>query len=296
MTKISVNLWFDRRAAEAARFYTSVFAAPEIKGTSHYGETGKEIHGQEAGTVMTVEFELDGLPFTALNGGPQFKFNPSISFFANCGSAVEVEEVWARLSQGGRALMPLDVYPFSRQYGWVEDRYGVSWQVMLPEGEPKARFIPSLLFVGSKCGKAEEAIDFYTSVFQNARKGTVARYGPDQEPDQEGTVMHAEFELAGRWFAAMDSAQVHDFDFNEATSFIIHCGGQAEVDYFWDRLSADPAAEQCGWLKDRYGVSWQVVPTILYELMQDRDRKRAERVMTAMLQMKKLDIRGLEKA
>lgn len=296
MKKISVNLWFDSQAVEAARFYTSLFGAPGINGTAHFGEAGKEIHGQEAGTVMTVDFELDGLRFTALNGGPLFRFNPSISFFANCRTAEEVNAVWTRLAEGGKALMPLDAYPFSRRYGWVEDRYGVSWQVMLPEGEPRGRFVPSLLFVGSKCGRAQEAIDFYTSVFRKARKGTMARYGPHQGPDQEGTVMYADFELEGRWFAAMDSAQDHDFDFNEATSFIITCDDQAEVDYFWDRLSADPAAEQCGWLKDRFGVSWQVIPSVLYELMQDKDRRRAERVMTAMLQMKKLDIRGLEKA
>lgn len=202
----------------------------------------------------------------------------------------------ARLAKGGKALMPLDAYPFSRRYGWVEDRYGVSWQVMLPEGEPRGRFMPSLLFGGSKCGKAQEAIDFYTSVFRNAQKGAAERYGPNREPDREGTLMYAEFELEGRWFAAMDSALDHRFDFNEATSFIVNCDDQAEVGCYWDRLSADPAAEQCGWLKDRFGVLWQVVPSVLHKLMQDEDRERAERVMSAMLQMNKLDIRGLESA
>jgi predicted 3-demethylubiquinone-9 3-methyltransferase (glyoxalase superfamily) len=245
---------------------------------------------------MTVDFELDGLSFTALNGGPHFRPNPSISFFANCRTAAEVDAAWTRLSEGGRILMPLQDYPFSKRYGWVEDRYGVSWQVMLPDGEPRAEFMPALLFVGAKCGKAEEAIDFYTSAFRNARKGTVGRYGPNQQPNREGTVMYADFALEGQWFAAMESALDHDFDFNEAISFIVNCGDQAEVDYYWDRLSTDSTAEQCGWLKDRYGVSWQIVPTVLYELMQDEDSERAERVMAAMLQMKKLDIRGLQSA
>jgi predicted 3-demethylubiquinone-9 3-methyltransferase (glyoxalase superfamily) len=142
--------------------------------------------------------------------------------------------------------------------------------------------VPSLLFVGGKCGIAEEAMDSYTSVFRRLSPGELSRHGPDRQPNRVGSVM--------------DSALDHPFDLNEAISFIINCGDQAEVDYSWDRLSAVPEAEACGWLKDRYGVSWPVVPWVLYDLMRDSDTEKRERVMSAMLQMKKLDIESLVKA
>ncbi len=215
MRRISVCLWFNNQAEAAAEFYTSTFDRSKITGTVPYGEAGTEIHGGEPGSVMTVDFELDGFSFTALNGGPQFRPNPSISFFANCTSADEVDALWARLSENGSVLMPLDEYPFSRRYGWVEDRFGVSWQVILSETEPRQRFIPSLLFVGDRCGKAEEAIGFYTSVFRNAKRGSLFPYGADQPPNRKGTLMYADFELEGQLFSAMDSALEHRFDFTE---------------------------------------------------------------------------------
>ena len=157
--KITPCLWFDRQAEEAARFYTAIFPNSRTTAVSHYGEAGREVHGMPAGTVMTVAFELDGQGFTALNGGPVFKFN-------------------------------------------------------------------------------------------------------------------------------------------EAISFQIDCETQKDVDYYWEKLSAggDPKAQQCGWLKDRYGVSWQVVPRILLEMLKDPDHARSQRVMQAMLQMKKIDIAELERA
>jgi predicted 3-demethylubiquinone-9 3-methyltransferase (glyoxalase superfamily) len=157
--RITPCLWFDSQAEEAANFYVSVFPRSKINAVSRYGEAGFEIHGRKAGTVLTVEFELDGTPFTALNGGPHFRFT-------------------------------------------------------------------------------------------------------------------------------------------EAVSFQIDCDTQEEIDYYWEKLGAggDPQAQQCGWLKDRYGLSWQVVPSNMQELMTDTDYARRERVMTALLQMKKLDIAGLESA
>lgn len=157
--RISPCLWFDDQGEEAARFYTSIFQNSRIIGITRYGEAGHEIHGRAAGSVMTVQFELDGTPFTALNGGPVFTFNESISFQVSCAT-------------------------------------------------------------------------------------------------------------------------------------------QAEVDYYWERLSAggDEQAQQCGWLKDRYGLSWQVVPAVLESMLNDPDSERAERVMTAVLRMKKLDVAELERA
>ncbi len=194
--------------------------------------------------------------------------------------------------------MPLDTYPFSERYGWVQDKYGLSWQLILtnPAGEERPLIIPTLMFVGNVCGKAEEASDFYLTVFKNPKRGANAHYPAGMEPDQEGTVMFTDFKLEGQWFAAMDSARMHDFTFNEAISFMVRCDTQEEIDYYWGALSAVPEAEQCGWLKDKYGVSWQVVPTVLPEMLNDSDYEKSQRVMEVMLHMKKIGIEELERA
>lgn len=294
--KITPVLWFDDQGEEAARFYTSVFRDSEMGEVTRYLEAGHDVHGRDAGTVMTAGFRLKGHEFTALNGGPHFSITPAISFFVSCDTAEEVDELWSALSDGGTALMPLDAYPFSPKYGWIQDRYGVSWQLMLAEGEVRQAIFPSLLFAGDVCGKAEEAIGFYTSVFDDSEPLAIHRYGPGHERDAEDSVMYADFTLEGQLFAAMDSAQDHAFTFNEAVSLMVRCENQEEVDRYWERLSAVPGAEQCGWVKDRYGVSWQIVPNALFELLSDPDRERAGRVTEAMLRMKKLDIAGLREA
>jgi predicted 3-demethylubiquinone-9 3-methyltransferase (glyoxalase superfamily) len=294
--KIVPNLWFDNQAEEAAKLYTSLFKNSRIKDSLRYSEAGRDIHRQEPGQVMTVDYELDGFKFTALNGGPEFKFNPSISFFANCQSKEEVDALWEELSQDGSVLMPLGAYPFSDRYGWLEDRYGLSWQVYLAWQPPATSITPSLMFVGDRVGQAEEAIRFYTSIFPNSEVGEAFRYTKDQEPEKEGTIAFGPFKLAGQDFTAMDSAQDHRFMFNEAISFVVNCKDQAEVDYYWNKLSAVPESEVCGWLKDKFGVSWQIVPTVLFDLLNDRDRATADRTMEAMLKMKKLEVAGLEAA
>ena len=194
--------------------------------------------------------------------------------------------------------MPLDKYPFSERYGWLQDKYGLSWQLILsnPEGEERPFIVPSLMFVGKVCGKAEESTNFYMSVFKNSRRGIVAHYPKGMEPDKEGTIMFTDFMIENQWFAAMDSARAHNFAFNEAISFMVYCDTQKEIDYYWDRLSAVPEAEQCGWLKDKYGLSWQIVPTTMDEMMANGTREQIDRLTQAFLPMKKLVIAELEKA
>ena len=162
--------------------------------------------------------------------------------------------------------------------------------------EIKQKITPTLMFVGDQCGKAEEAIRFYTSVFNDSKIGDILRYGEDAAPDKPGTIQHVAFTLENQDFATMDSAYDHDFTFNEAISFIVNCDTQEEIDYYWDKLSAFPEAEQCGWLKDRYGFSWQIVPTIMSNMMQDKDPKKLAQVTEAFLKMKKFDIAELIKA
>jgi predicted 3-demethylubiquinone-9 3-methyltransferase (glyoxalase superfamily) len=250
-----------------------------------------------SGDCDVVSFELAGQPFMAISAGPLFQFNPSVSFQVKCKTKEEVDGLWEKLSKGGRALMPLDKYPFSERYGWLQDKYGLSWQLMFV-GDTKIthKVTPMLLFVGKVAGKAEEAINFYTSVFKKASSEVLARYGKGEEPDREGTVKYATFELSGTELGAMDSARQHDFAFNEAVSFIVSCEDQAEIDYFWGKLSAVPEAEQCGWLKDQYGLSWQITPREMDELMQKGTQEQIDRITQAFLPMKKLDLAELKKA
>lgn len=202
--------------------------------------------------------------------------------------------MWGELSAGGTALMDIDAYPFSERYGWIQDRYGLSWQIMFTGGsDVKQRITPTLMYVGDVSGKAEEAVEFLVSVFHDARVGDIMRYEAGDEPDREGTVRHVAFILEGRDFAAMDSARMHDFGFNEAISFMVHCDTQEEIEYYWGNLSTDPKAEQCGWLKDRYGLSWQIVPNVLEEMLRDSDEDKVARVTESFLKMKKLDIAEL---
>lgn len=297
MNEIVTHLWFDKEAKEAADFYTGLFPDSKVTNTTTMTDT-------PSGDCDIVNFDLLGIPFQAISAGPYFKINPSISLMVNFDPSKDdqargrIDEVWEKLADGGKVLMPLDKYPFSEHYGWVQDKYGFSWQLILtnPEGEERPAIIPSLLFVGEVCGKAEEASRFYTEVFKDSKRGITAYYPAGMEPDKEGTVMFADFRLGSTWFAAMDSAGKHDFAFNEAISFIVKCDSQEEVDYYWDKLSAVPEAEQCGWLKDKYGVSWQIVPTIMDEIMASGDEEKTARVTQAFLKMKKFDIQTLQKA
>lgn len=246
---------------------------------------------------MTVSFEIEGYEMLALNGGPAFQFTPAISFMMQCTSTVEVEELWGKLIDGGQALMPLDTYPFSDRYGWLSDKYGVSWQIIYAKDGGPRRIIPSLLFVGDKAGKAREAMNLYTSVFPESALGTIVEYGEGQAAEPAGNVMYGEFHLFGQPFSAMDSSmKEHIFTFNESISFIVNCKNQAEIDEYWEKLSAVPEAEMCGWLKDAFGVSWQISPEGWEKMWTEADPEKRERAMAAMMQMKKLDIATLEAA
>jgi predicted 3-demethylubiquinone-9 3-methyltransferase (glyoxalase superfamily) len=288
--KIIPHLWFDTEAVEAAEFYSSIFPNSKVTNVS-------TLHNTPSGDVDVVSFELFGQPFMAISAGPLFPFTPAVSFLVRCRTKEEVDALWGKLSEGGTALMPLDSYPFSERYGWTTDRYGLSWQVMcVGDEEAGQRIVPTLMFVGAVCGRAEDAVNFYASVFPESEVGHLVRYGAGEQPDEAGTIRHAGFTLAGQEFAAMDSARVHDFGFNEAISFMVHCDTQDEIDYYWAGLSAVPEAEQCGWLKDRYGVSWQIVPAVLDELLARGTEEQIARVTEAFLQMTKFDVAELQRA
>src|SRR6266853_5515383 len=205
MQTITPHLWFDKEAKEAAKLYTSVFKDSRVKNTA-------VLHNTPSGTVDLLTIELLGQEFRLISAGPLFKFTPAVSFLVACDTKDEVDALWNELSKGGSALMELGEYPFSERYGWTQDRYGLSWQIMfMGDREIKQKITPTLMFVGEQHGKAEEAINSYVSVFHNAKVGDILRYGRGEEPDKEGTVKHAAFTLEGQQFAAMDSARGHKF-------------------------------------------------------------------------------------
>ncbi len=274
MQRIVPNLWFDHTAAEAVEFYTRVFPDARVIDTKHYPTDGLEDFQKDlAGDVLYVDFEVRGYRFIAINAGPDVTVNPSISFFLSFDPSTDPDarehltSLWGALVEGGKELMPLGEYDFSGWYGWVQDKYGISWQLMLTDPGGESPFVvPSLMFTEGVQNRASEAIDYYTSVF-GGHAGTVMHYPEDADSLAAGGVMFGDFELLGQWFAAMDSGVTHGFTFNIGVSLMLHCTDQAELDRWWSQLSAVPEAEQCGWCVDRFGVSWQLVPANLEELM-----------------------------
>jgi predicted 3-demethylubiquinone-9 3-methyltransferase (glyoxalase superfamily) len=291
MSTITPHLWFDTQATDAAEFYAAVFPDSSVTNVTTLRDT-------PSGDCDVVSFRVWGQDFMAISAGPMFVINPSISFIVSFDPSRDedaaglLDQVWAQLVDGGSALMPLDAYPFSKRYGWVQDRYGVSWQLILtdPEGDPRPAIVPALMFVGDVSGKAEEATDFYRGVFGDAERGQLARYPEGMAPEVPGTVMFTDIRLGDTWVAAMDSAR------DEAVSLMVRCADQSEIDRYWDKLSAIPEAEQCGWLKDRYGVSWQITAADLGEMLTSGTPEQIDRVTQAFLPMKKFDLAALRNA
>lgn len=270
-------LWFDGRAKEAAAFYCSIFRHSKIT----------------MDTPTVVHFELCGKKFMALNGGPMFSFTPAISFYVTCETVAETNEVWAKISEGGQALMPIGEYTWSERYGWARDRYGLTWQISVTNepGSPQ-NILPSMLFTKEQFGRAEEALHFYTRVFEQSSIGLVFHY-PHDDPNA-GKVMYSEFKLNQYDLIAMDGPGVHEYTFNEAVSIVVECESQEIIDHYWGSLTAEGKESMCGWLKDKYGVSWQILPSALGKLMSDREK--GARVMQALLKMKKPDLSVLQNA
>ncbi len=290
MQKIVPHLWYDKEAKEAALFYISLFDQSKLSDVT-------VIENMPSGNTEIVNFELAGQQFQAISAGPYFRFNQSISLMVACDSIEEVNTKWEALVKGGSELMPLGEYPFSKRYGWVQDRYGLTWQlILLDSGQPVQKITPNLLFSNDACGRAEEAMKYYTEVFEDSEVGMISRYEAGEAKSAKAKVNYGAFKLCGVDFSAMDNAFDVDFSFNEAFSLIVNCKDQKEIDYFWDKLSAVPEAEQCGWVKDKFGVSWQIVPENMEDILFQGSRDEVQRVTEAFLKMKKFDLAALEKA
>ena len=260
-----------------------------------YDEAAAQASGQPAGSVLTIAFQLEGQKFTALNGGPDFKINQSISLFVYCEGEDKIEKLYNKLSNGGVVMMPLGKYDWSEKYAWVVDKFGLSWQLDVDKINSSQKILPALLFVNEKSNRVKEAVTFYNSVFPNSRVIMEASYHQSAGlPD--GALLFAQFKLSDYLFNAMSSTLKHNFDFNEAFSFVVNCKDQDEVDYYWDKLTDGGMESQCAWLKDKFGISWQVVPTRLIELLSDPNPAKAQYAMMAMIKMKKVIIADLEKS
>jgi len=296
MQKIIPFLWYDNNAEEAVNFYTSVFDNSKILSITRYNEDSAKAAGQKADSAMTIGFQLEGQNFTALNGGPHFKLNQSTSFFVYCESDEKIENVFKKLSKGGQVIFPLDKYDWSPKYAWIIDKFGLSWQLDVDKINNPQKILPAFLFVNDKVLKVKEAVNYYTTVFPDSK--IMMEWPYDKAAGlPDGTLLFAQFKLSDYLFNAMSGMGEHKFDFNEAFSFVVNCKNQEEVDYYWNKLTSDGGMEsQCSWLKDKFGISWQIIPTRMIELLSDPDPVKSQKVMMAMLKMKKIIITDLEDA
>ncbi len=295
--KITPFFWFDNRAEEAMEFYVSTFRNSGVLSRKKWPEKSPfPPDSSKPGTLQTGAFILDGVKFYAFDAGPMFRFNSSISFFVMYEDAAEIDRLWNLLVEGGEVLMPLDSYRWSKKYGWLKDRYGITWQLSVDDrNRISQRIAPLLMFSGRQRGKASEALELYSSVFPDSAIDTVFKYEKG-EPGPVGMVKHARCTLAGETFMLMDSGVENNIPFTEAISLFVACMDQQEVDYYWDKLSDGGEESACGWVKDKFGVSWQIVPVLVFEKLSQGDSDRSQRMMKALSRMGKLDVATLENA
>lgn len=303
--RIVPNIWSTRNAEEMGRFYAASLPDSSYEVEARYPEEGLLDFQQEfAGQPLTVTVTVAGTRLTLINAGDEFRPTPAISFMLNfdplffggatpdgeAAASVRLDATWAALADGGVVRMELGEYPFGKRYGWVEDRFGVNWQLMLtdPSGDPRPFVVPALMFGGEAQDKAAEAAEFYVSLLSSSPGGAAIGnrfpYGTPTGPAGAAALAFGEFRVGDQWFMASDFGADHAFAFSPGVSLEVQCEDQAEIDRLWDALSVVPEAEQCGWLVDRYGVSWQVVPVNMAELMSRPD------AFEHMLAMKKLVI------
>lgn len=281
-------LWFDTQAIEAVNFYVSLFDNSIILNKSI-------IERSPSGNVDFVRFELSGVRFMAMSAGPFFKINESTSFFVYCGSDSVIENLFSKLADGGSVLMELGKYDWSPKYAWIKDKFGMSWQLDVNGVNTEQKIVPALLFNGSKALWVKEAVNYYSSVFPNSKILLESPYDKSAGlPDD--ALLFAQVKIFGYLFNMMSSKMNHGFDFNEAVSFMVQCNDQEEIDYYWDKLTEGGVEQPCGWLKDKFGVSWQIVPKEMDEMMATKDKDKLARVTDTFLKMKKLDLAKLRKA
>ncbi|KAM9864003.1 VOC family protein [Leucobacter sp. BZR 635] len=290
--KIIPNIWCNRTAEQAGDFYAEAFRGAGFQAQStvsaRYPSEGlPDFQRDFAGEALVVDVTVEDTQIALVNAGPEFSPNPSISFMVNfdpmmfAGDAAEarrrLDGLWEALAADGFVMMPLGEYPFAAHYGWVQDRFGVSWQLMLtrPEGDPRPFIIPALMFDGPAQNRAADAAARYVTLFAHvpggAAVGLQSPYGQAMGDATPEALAFGEFRIGEQWFMASDNGSGTDHGFSCGVSLQVNCTDQAEIDALWEGLSAVPEAEQCGWLADEFGVSWQIVPANMEELMGRED-------------------------
>ncbi len=267
-------MWFNAEAKEATTFYSTIFH-------------NFALHSQND---FVSSFEMGGNKFMAMNGGPMYKMTPAMSYFVYCGGNSEIERIYSLLIKGGMVIMPLDKYDWSSKYAWVQDKFGVNWQLDIDPVNSSQKIVPCLLFVNQKNTLVNEAVNFYTAIIKNSSTIMQAPYHSSANMPQ-GSILFAQYKLNGVIFNTMSSTMHHDYDFTPANSIVIECKTQEEIDYYWEKLGEGGSHSRCGWLTDRYGVSWQVIPDFLSRLTSDP--AKAPAVIKAFSQMTKFEIEPL---
>ncbi|AHI21814.1 VOC family protein [Corynebacterium vitaeruminis] len=272
MQTIVPNIWCNGNALEIGQFYADAFPKSKITGIVRYPTEGLlDFQKPMAGQPLTVDVAIAGYKITLVNADDTFAPNPAISFMVTSPTPEATRALWDRLVAGGTVMMELGQYPFNPLYGWVEDKFGVSWQLLTDASGTAPYIYPNFMFCGRSQNRAAEAIETYTGIFPDSAVERVVTYGEMGTPAngviEEDSVVFSTFTLAGQTFGAMDSAVKQPFDFNCGVAMLVNAHGQDEIDRYWQALSAAPEAERCGWLQDRFGVAWEIVPDNLGELM-----------------------------
>ncbi|MDC7241753.1 MAG: VOC family protein [Spirochaetales bacterium] len=297
------RLWFDKDAIPAVDFYCSLFPESEIISRNALYDT-------PAGVCDLVSFRLWGQRFNGLSADTGIHFSPSTSLLISCdplyfsdtsdplkAARTFLKKLWRELGHGGKVLIKLGRYDFSPLYGWIQDRYGLSWQLLITREGAASRppIMPALINTGKNYGKAAEAAAFYRSVFPGSGTGRLVLYPADRGRNKKGTVMFSDSRIGEQWMAILDGGMEKEHPFTEAVSFVIPCADQTQIDYYWKKLSAFPEAEGQGRLKDRFGLFWQVVPEELFSLMHKGDESQKRALTEAVLGMKKIDVDKLQR-
>ncbi len=293
--KIACMLWFENQAEKAVEYYIELFPNSKIGFKTYQSSKDyQHIHNHEK-ELLTIEFWLDGFHFIALNGGPKYSVNPSVSFYAAYENEFFIDEIWAKLADQGTVLLPFENHELSSKYGKLIDRFDVTWHFALAERKDirEDRITPYLTFINQQHGKASEAVDYYVSIFKNAARNESIYYTENDSPEISGNARNIHFTLENQHFMAMDSSIFHLYDFCEAVSFIIFCDNQEEIDYYQDKLCEGGEAQTGGWLKDRYGLSWQVIPKMFFEILYLQNPVLSQEILKAVMNMKKFSLTEL---
>lgn len=282
--KFAPCLWVDNQVEEMTELYTKVFENGKPLKTLYFLE---DAHGK-IGDILTQSVQLANQEFILLNGGPEFKATPSISYMVTCTSETQLQVLWQELSEGGKLLMNLAIYPGVGQFGWLEDRFGISWQFSLDQSSSSQKITPCFMFSGEQYGNASRAVAEWIEVFQSGE--ILEHYS-----NEDSTTKLVKFTLHQQEFMAMDSAVDHDFTFSLANSFYVYCENQKEIDRLWTAITSKGTEMPCGWMGDRFGVAWQTVTRDMDTMLDRKNLTKALAVTQAVYGMMKIDSEELRR-